>query len=94
MVKIRKRYSAELKAKVALAALQEQASSNEIASRYQVHPNQVSQWKRQALEGIISIFSNGRAKEASAQSELVNQLYQQIGQMKVELDWFKKKSGL
>lgn len=90
----RKRYEAGLKAKVALEAIKGQRTVNEIAAAYGVHPNQVAQWKKQALGQLPEIFSNGRVRRDAAQEELRDQLYQQIGQLKVELDWLKKKSGL
>ncbi len=89
----RKIYSADFKAKVALAAIKGQHTINEIASTYSVHPNQVTQWKKQALAAIPDSFSATRAREAHADEELRAQLYQQIGQLKVELDWLKKKAG-
>lgn len=94
MKKQRKSYTAALKAKVALEAIKGQRTINEIASAYEVHPNQVTQWKKQAVSQLSEIFSNGRARADAAEEELRNQLYQQIGQLKVELDWLKKKSGL
>ena len=94
MPKQRKRYDAAIKAKVALEAIKGQRTINEIASAFAVHPNQVTQWKKQALEQLPEIFSNGRARVEAADEELRNQLYQQIGQLKCELDWLKKKSGL
>jgi transposase-like protein len=94
MPKQRKRYDAAIKAKVALEAIKGQRTINEIASAFEVHPNQVTQWKKQAMEQLPEIFSNGRARADAADEELQNQLYQQIGQLKVELDWLKKKSGL
>ncbi len=90
----RKVYGADFKAKVALAAIKGQHTINEIASTYSVHPNQVMQWKKQALEAIPDSFSAHRAREARSDEELKAQLYQQIGQLKVELDWLKKKAGL
>jgi len=90
----RKRYDAALKARVALEALKGQRTTNEIGSVYSVHPNLVAQWKKQALEQLQEIFSSGRARATQEEEELRNQLYQQIGQLKVELDWLKKKSGL
>jgi putative transposase len=90
MPKQRKRYDASIKAKVALEAIKGQRTINEIASAFEVHPNQVTQWKKQALEQLPEIFSNGRARADSADEELRNQLYQQIGQLKCELDWLKK----
>lgn len=90
----RKRYTAEFKAKVAIEAIKGQRTVNEIAARYEVHPNQVSQWKKQALEQMSEVFSEGRDRKERSEGELRDQLYQQIGQLKVELDWLKKKSGL
>lgn len=94
MKKERKSYTAAFKAKVALEAIKGQRTINEIASAFEVHPNQVTQWKKQAVSQLSDIFSNGRARAESAEEELRNQLYQQIGQLKVELGWLKKKSGL
>ena len=94
MGKTRKSYTAEVKTKVALEAIKGERSVNEIGSRYGVHPNLVSQWKRQALEGMSSIFSGGRERDASDSEALQSRLYEQIGQLKVELDWLKKKWGV
>jgi len=94
MKRQRKSYTAAFKAKVALEAIKGQRTTNEIASAYEVHPNQVTQWKKQAVSQLSEIFSNGRARADAAEEDLRNQLYQQIGQLKVELDWLKKKSGL
>jgi putative transposase len=94
MSKQRKIYSAEFKAKVALAAIKGQQTINEIASSFGVHPNQVMQWKKQALEAIPDSFAARRARDVRSDEELKAQLYQQIGQLKVELDWLKKKAGL
>lgn len=90
----RKRYSADFKAKVALEAVRGERTANEIASSYGLHPNQLSQWKKQLLDELPQIFSDKRVKANKEQDELEAQLYQQIGQLKVELDWLKKKSGL
>ncbi|HYT42109.1 MAG TPA: IS3 family transposase [Methylomirabilota bacterium] len=87
----RKRYSADLKAKVALEAIRGQKTTNEIASEYGVHPTQITQWKKQALEELPQIFSSRREKAEQAEEELKSTLYQEIGQLKVELDWLKKK---
>ena len=90
----RKHYSAELKAKIAIEAIREQGTINEIASQYGVHPNQVTQWKKQALSEMAQLFSDRRVKRQADEEEVKAQLYQQIGQLKVELDWVKKKSGI
>ena len=94
MKRERKRYDWTLKAKVAVEAIKGQRTVNEIASAYGIHPHQVTQWKKQALEQLPEIFSNGRARIQLADEELRDRLYQEIGQLKVELDWLKKKSGL
>jgi putative transposase len=88
----RKRYSAQVKAQVALDAIKGQKTANEIASEYGVHPTQIAQWKKQALEALPQIFSNRRQKAAQEEEELKAALYQEIGQLKVELDWLHKKT--
>lgn len=88
----RKQYSADFKAKVGLEAIRGTKTTNELASEYEVHPTQIAEWKKMILERIPEIFSN-RGKEKHRDEEaLIATLYQQIGQLKVELDWVKKKS--
>jgi putative transposase len=94
MSKQRNHYTADFKAKVAIAAIKGQQTINEIAASYSVHPNQVTLWKKQALDAIPDLFSQRRERTAHDEEALKGQLYQQIGQLKVELDWLKKKSGL
>ncbi len=89
----RKKYSAQFKAKVAIEAVKGNKTVNEIAGEYGVHPTQIQQWKKQLLEELPNIFSRKRTSKAKETEELTAQLYQQIGQLKVELDWVKKKSG-
>jgi len=88
----RKRYSAALKAKVALEAIKGQKTANEIAAEYGVHPTQIAQWKKQALDGLPELFSLGRQKQEQSEEALIASLYQQIGQLKVQVDWLEKKS--
>ena len=92
-MKTRTTYSAEFKAKLALEVIKGHRTLAEIASEAQVHPNLLTQWKRQLLESLPTVFSDKRARENKEQEALTDQLYQQIGQLKVELDWLKKKSG-
>jgi transposase-like protein len=93
MKKNRTRYSQEFKAKVALEALKEQKTINDIAGQYQIHPNQVTKWKSQLMQGASVLFEDGRKKKKE-DKPTEEQLYQQIGQLQVELDWLKKKSGM
>ena len=88
----RKRYSAELKAKIALEAIKAQKTANEIATEYGVHPSQIAQWKKQALDGLPDLFSTRASDQAKNEEELIARLYQQIGQLKVQVDWLEKKS--
>ncbi len=90
----RKRYSAEFKARVALDAIKGHKTVNELASLYGVHPTQITHWRHQLHKEVPQIFSARRAKREHDQEALQAQLYQQIGQLKVELDWLKKKAGL
>jgi putative transposase len=91
--KNRKVYKPEFKAKVALEAARGKLAINQIAKQFEVHPNQISKWKKQFLEGLPQIFDNSKQPSTERAEELTNQLYQQIGQLKVEIDWFKKKSA-
>ncbi len=88
--KHRKNYTSEFKAKVALEAVRGRLTINEIAKQFGVHPNQISKWKKQFLESLPQVFENPVRKAGVQNEELVNQLYQQIGQLKVELDWVKR----
>jgi len=90
----RKTYGAEFKARVALEALKEQKTICEIASLYEVHPVMVGQWKKQAREGLTELFSTGRVRDDKDEEDLRGRLYQEIGELKVELDWLKKKFRL
>lgn len=90
----RRSFTAELKARVALEAIKGQKTIQEIASHYGVHPNQVTNWKRQAVQGAPTLFVDRRSQSDAAEEALKAELYQQIGQLQVELEWLKKKSGL
>ena len=88
----RNHYSNAQKARIVLEVLNGQKTMAEIASTYGVHPNQISKWRKRVLEELPHIFSRKETDRDKAQEELIAQLYQQIGQLKVELDWLKKKS--
>ena len=90
----RRSFTAEFKAKVALEALREQATLNQIASRYEVTPVQVSQWKGQLLKGLPDAFvKGGKSKDPEDQwREREQVFFKKIGQLEMERDWLKKKS--
>jgi putative transposase len=92
--KQRKSYTAAFKVKIALEAIKGQRTINEIATHYGVHPNMVTLWKKQAIESLPDVFSTRRERDAQEEETLKAELYRQIGQLKVEIDWLKKKSGL
>jgi len=94
MTHTRKQYEAKFKAKVALEAIKGHRTLNEIAAAYGVHPTIVQKWKKQVLDLLPELFVDGRSRAAHSDEQLQAQLYQQIGQLKVELDWLKKKAGL
>ena len=90
----RKRYDGQFKAQVAIEAIKNQQTVAQIASEYGVHPNQVSQWKTQVLDQLPQLFTTGRSKATTDSTRLVDELYRQIGQLKVELDWLQKKRNV
>ena len=89
----RKTFSSEFKAKVAIAALKGQQTVNEIAAEFGVHPTQVNSWKKQLLESSVDVFSKGKQKREQDFERERDQLFNQIGRLKVEVDWLKKKTG-
>ena len=94
MADIRKRYNAQEKAKIVLDVLKGEMTQSQLTAKYGVHSSQFYNWKKQALEGFVASFSEKRERQTQDQSELIEELYKQIGQLKVELDWLKKKSKL
>jgi transposase len=86
----RRKHSASFKAKVALEAIRGEATIGEIASRYEIHPNLVTKWKKALQDEAASIFSEDHARRKQQDKNLVAQLYQQIGQLKVENDFLEQ----
>jgi len=89
---MRKNHDAAFKAKVALEALKGEKTMAQISSEYGVHVNQIRQWRQKLLEELPGLFSDRRQKRDKETEEMTAELYRQIGQLKVELDWLKKKS--
>ncbi len=92
MANVRKRHTAEFKAKVAVDAIRQQKTANELTAEYGVHATQVNQWKKQALAAIPAAFSGKLEKARAGQQGEVDELHRQIGQLVAERDWLKKKS--
>ncbi len=93
MGRIRKRHSPAFKAKVALEAAKQDKTIADLAKQHQVHPVQISQWKKQLLEGLEGLFENPTARRRHDPEKLQTELYEQIGRLQMELAWVKKKSG-
>ena len=90
----RNSYSAKFKSQAAMAAIKEEKTLNEIAETLGVHPQQITKWKKQAVEGLPEVFADKRARREQDAEALQERLYQEIGRLKVELDWLKKKHGI
>jgi len=93
MGKQRRQFSEQFKFKIAMEAAKGMRTVNEIASEYDVHPNQVSTWKKQLLAEGAGVFSRKRARAEQDQAEQEAALYEQIGRLKMELEWLKKKAA-
>lgn len=83
-------FTAEFKARVVRAALREDKTISRLASEYGVHPNQISEWKRVALESLPDLFSPRKKSDEQEQRRKEERLLQQIGKLSVEVDWLKK----
>ena len=89
---MRKKYSTDFKARVALEAIRERATLSELSSRYGVHRMLIQNWKKQALENLPSSFINKKGKSPpDNKDKLIDSLYEKIGKLTVEKDWLKKK---
>jgi putative transposase len=94
MPQTRKNHPPSLKARVAIDAIKGHKTTTQIAQTYGVHPTQVGFWKRQAVAGLPDVFGNGREQMRQQADTEKAELYQQIGQLKVELDFLNKRAGL
>lgn len=94
MATTRKQYSPKFKAKVALEAIKGERTMSQMASQFGVHPVQIGQWRKTALEQLAELFVDGRKRQRSGLDVEKDALYEEIGRLKVELDWLKKKVGL
>ncbi len=94
MRRIRRKHNAAFKAKVALEAVKGEKTISELSSEYGVHSNQIGQWRKRLLKELPGLFSGKPNKEEKDRGELEAELYRQVGQMKVELEWLKKKSKI
>lgn len=89
----RRKFTGEFKAKVAVEALKAQETVNQIAARFELHPHQVAQWKKQLQQEARLVFAGGASSGGGAVESREVELYEQIGRLKMELEWLKKKLG-
>jgi putative transposase len=93
MVAKRRVFGKAFKAKVALAAIREDKTLAELAGKFGVHANQVSAWRQQLLDRVAELFEDGRSRKGTQEGATAEELYEQIGRLKMELDWLKKKAA-
>lgn len=94
---MRKSYTSDFKVKAVLEILKEEKSISQLASELEVHPNQLSKWKKEVLEALPLVLQDGRKKadkEKEALHEKIQELYTEIGELSIKLNWLKKKSGI
>ena len=88
---MRKNYPSVFKSKVALRAIKEDLTMAELSSKFEIHRCQIQRWKNEAVKGLPQLFSEKLSNNTRKDEELISELYMQIGQLKVENDWLKKK---
>ncbi|WP_154655460.1 transposase [Maridesulfovibrio hydrothermalis] len=90
--KKRRKFSDKFKAKIALEAVRGVKTLTELAAEHQVHPNQISKWKKQLLENASELFSNGSGSSVKSEDEVTAPLYEEIGRLKMDIKWLEKKA--
>jgi putative transposase len=93
MARKRRSFSGAFKAKVALAACRGDKTTAQLAAEYEVHVGQITAWKKQLLEGAAELFEDGRSKRGAEDTANDQELYEQIGRLKMEVEWLKKKAA-
>jgi transposase-like protein len=93
MTTTRKQYSPKFKARVAIEAIRGEKTLSQLGSHFKVHPMQIAKWRKSAVEQLPELFVDGRTKARNSEADS-NALYEEIGRLKVELDWLKKKAGM
>jgi transposase-like protein len=93
MTTTRKTYSAKFKARVAIESLRGEKTLSQLGSQFKVHPIQIAKWRKLAQDQMPELFADGRRKATNGEAESTA-LFEEIGRLKVELDWLKKKSGM
>jgi transposase-like protein len=93
MTTTRKQYSAKFKARVAIEAIRGERTLSQLGSQFRVHPIQIAKWRKSAVEQLPELFVDGRTRKGNGETNS-DALYEEIGRLKVELDWLKKKVGM
>lgn len=94
MTTTRKQYNPKFKARVAIEAIRGEKTLSQLGSQFKVHPIQIAKWRKAALEQLPELFVDGRTRKTRTGEAESNALYEEIGRLKVELDWLKKKAGM
>jgi transposase len=94
MTTTRKQHSPKFKAQVVLEAMRGEKTLSQLGSQFKVHPIQIAKWRKSALEHLPELFVDGRTRQGKSDQAETDALYEQIGRLKVELDWLKKKVGM
>ena len=93
MARKRRSFSGAFKAKVALAACRGEKTTAQLAAEFGIHAGQIAAWKKQLLEGAAGLFEDGRSQRAAENTTNDEELYEQIGRLKMEVEWLKKKAA-